>query len=213
MVSVCRATRATKAAGSYFLIILHKGQDRGGGGPTTWLGGGTGGEGCTKVWSDSARQITPLLFISSLPFSLFCLLLMIFPFLFLILLLQQHLDAIHYFCLFVCHLDQLFVQGMCKCVTPGLHLQHWDFENLMVIMSFGLQLSSALSSNRRTGHTMLSVHLGEKWFTSPTTNLKNLHFSSAVCQTKIYHFWLETASFLDIAKSEAFIWDGETPGS
>jgi len=60
---------------------------------------------------------------------------------------------------------------------------------------------------------MLSVRLGEKWFASPTTNLENLHFSAAVCQSKIYHFSLETASFIGIPKSEAFIWDGGTPGS
>lgn len=49
MVSVCRATRAIEAAGSYFPVILHKGHGSGEGGPTTWLGGGTGREGCAKA--------------------------------------------------------------------------------------------------------------------------------------------------------------------
>lgn len=59
---------------------------------------------------------------------------MIFQFLFLILLLQQHLDTINDSYLLVCHVDQLLVQGLCKCVTPGLHLQHWKFGNMIVIM-------------------------------------------------------------------------------
>lgn len=69
MLSVCRATRNTKAAGSYFPVILHKGQVHEEG-PLIGLGGGIGGEGCAEAWSDSARQIIQFLFISNLFFSL-----------------------------------------------------------------------------------------------------------------------------------------------
>ena len=55
---------------------------------------------------------------------------MIFLFLFLILLLQQHLNTIHDSHLFVCHVDHLFIQRLCKCVT---HLQHRDFEKMKML--------------------------------------------------------------------------------
>lgn len=64
--------------------------------------------------------------------------------------------------------------------TPGFLNRDGDH------LSFEALLEPALSSSRRLGHTMLSAHLGKKCFTSPTTDLKSLHFSPAVCQIKIF---------------------------
>lgn len=99
-------------------------------------------------------------------------------------LLQKDLDAIHY-SLFVCKVDQLYIQGMWKCVTPGLCLQHQDFETMMVIT---WHLRPYWNQLCLLGHTMLSAHLGKKCFTPHTTNLKSLYFSPAVCQIKVFHF-------------------------
>lgn len=137
---------------------------------------------------------------------------MIFLFLFLTFLLQKHLKAVHY-SLLVCNVDQLYIQGPCRCVTPGLQFGTPGFSNHDGDRpSFEALLESALSPGKRLGHTMLSAHLGKKCFISHTTNLRSLHFSPAMCQIKIFHFWLETVPFHDIPKSEAFISDGEAPG-
>lgn len=75
---------------------------------------------------------------------------MIFLILFLTLLLQKHLDAIHY-SLLVFSVDQLYIQGPCKCVTPGLHSHHQDSETMIVITC---HLRSCWNVQQETYHAL-----------------------------------------------------------